>query len=211
MAYAQESGSEGSGLSTILWVVGAVGLWKMFEKAGEAGWAGIIPFYREYKLCEKVMNDPWYWLREFVVIIPIIGWIGYIYFKYQIGKATAAAYGKPQGWAWGYTFLEPVFYCITGFDNSDYYGPYGAGDRRTGAARQARTVDFDVVRNEPETRSYNAQPEVKSYQAQPEIKINQVDDDVVVNGVRDVEFDTTDNGAKAGDVEFSFDQDGNAE
>ena len=84
MTYAQENSSSGSGFSTIWFIIGAIGLWKMFEKAGEPGWIGIIPFYRDYKLCEKVMNDPWYWLRELVVIIPIIGWIGALYFKYQI-------------------------------------------------------------------------------------------------------------------------------
>lgn len=146
-AAAQESGSSGSGFSTIWYIIGAVGLWKMFEKAGVEGWAGLIPFYREYKLCEKVMGDPWYWLRELWVIVPVIGWIMALYYKYQISKATAKAYGKPEGWAWGYLFLDPIFYCITGFDDSSYYGVFGGGDTRTGEAREAKTVDFDVTKN----------------------------------------------------------------
>ena len=143
----QESGSSGSGMSTIWYIAGAVGLWKMFEKAGLEGWMGIIPFYRDYKLCEKVMDRPWYFLRELLVLIPFVGWFLALYYKYQIGKATAQAYGKPEGWAWGYLFLDSVFYCLTGFDDSSYYGPYGSGDTRTGDAREARTVDFDVVKN----------------------------------------------------------------
>jgi hypothetical protein len=131
-------------------VLGAIGLWKMFEKTGEPGWAGIIPFYRQYKLCEKVMGDPWYWLRLFVACVPIIGWVAAVYFYYQISKATAEAFGKPEAWAWGYFFLSPVFWMITGFDDSSYYGPYGEGDSRTGEARQAKTVDFDVVKDTPE-------------------------------------------------------------
>ena len=149
LTYAEENSSQGSGMSMIWYVLGAVGLWKMFEKAGVPGWTGLIPFYRDYKLCEKVMGDPWYWVREFVAVIPVIGWIGYIYFVYQIGKATALAYGKPESWAWGYTFLGPIFWAITGFDASDYYGPYGKGDRRSSDARQAKTVDFDVIKNDP--------------------------------------------------------------
>ena len=74
----------------------------------------------------------------------------YYYFRYQMGKATAKAYGQSEGWAWGYTFLAPVFYCITGFSSQySYYGPYGEGDTRTGEARQARTVNFDVTKQEP--------------------------------------------------------------
>ena len=180
-------------MSTIWWIIGAIGLWKMFEKAGEPGWIGIIPLYRDYKLCEKVMGNPWYWLRELVLVIPVIGWVGYIYFKYQIGKATARAYGKPDSWAWGYALLDVIFYCITGFDNSDYYGPYGSGDRRTGEARQARTVDFDVVK-----------PTVEPYRSEPDVSMNQADD-MGAGTVRDVEFETTDNGS---DVEFEFEQDG---
>ena len=149
MTYAQENSGSSSTMSTVWFIIGAIGLWKMFEKAGEPGWIGIIPFYRDYKLCEKVMNNPWYWVREFLVIVPIIGWFCYFYFKYQIGKATAQAYGKPEAWAWGYMLLEPVFWAITGLDQSTYYGPFGKGDRRTGEARQAKTVDFDVVKQAP--------------------------------------------------------------
>ena len=88
MAAASEAGSSGSGMSTVWYVLTAIGLWKMFEKAGEEGWIGIIPFYNQYKLCEKVMGDPWYWLRKFVFIIPVIGWICAFYFQYQIGRAS---------------------------------------------------------------------------------------------------------------------------
>ena len=150
LAYAQENSAQGSSMSTFWFILGAIGLWKMFEKAGVPGWAGIIPLYRDYKLCEKVMGNPWYWVRVLVLVfIPVIGWIGAIYFEYQICLATAKAYGKPDGWAWGYLFLAPVFWLITGFDSSSYYGPFGSGDNRTGEARQAKTVDFDVIKNEP--------------------------------------------------------------
>ena len=149
MAYAEENSGSGSTMSTIWFIIGAIGLWRMFEKAGEPGWIGIIPLYRDYKLCEKVMNNPWYWVRELIVVVPVIGWFGYFYFKYQIGKATAKAYGKPETWAWGYMLFEPIFWAITGLDQSEYYGPFGRGDRRTGEARQAKTVNFDVIKQEP--------------------------------------------------------------
>ena len=149
MAYAQENQGATSGGTGIWYIIMAVGLWKMFEKAGEPGWIGFVPFYNQYKLCEKVMNNPWYWLRLFIVIVPIVGWFMYFYFAYQMGKATAKAYGQPDGWAWGYTFLAPVFYCITGFGDYNYYGPFGEGDTRSGEARQAKTVNFDVTEQAP--------------------------------------------------------------
>ena len=44
MAAAQENSTANSGMSTIWFIIGAIGLWRMFEKAGVEGWAGIIPF-----------------------------------------------------------------------------------------------------------------------------------------------------------------------
>ena len=159
-------------MSVIWFAIGAAGLWKMFEKAGEPGWIGLIPFYRDYKLCEKVMDDPWYWIREFLVIIPLVGWILYLYYTYQIGKATALAYGKPESWAWGYMLLGPIFWLLTGFDASEYYGPFGRGDRRTGEARQARTVNFDVVKNETKAEEPAAAPAAAAEPAESEVEFD---------------------------------------
>lgn len=41
-------------LAFVWYVLYVIGLWKMFEKAGEAGWKSIIPVYNiyiEYKIC----------------------------------------------------------------------------------------------------------------------------------------------------------------
>lgn len=174
MAYVQNNPTGGSGMSSVWYIIMAAGLWKMMEKAGEPGWAGIIPLYNQYKLCEKTMKNPWYWLRLFIVIIPIIGWIGYFYFAYQMGKAVARSYGQPDSWAWGYTFLAPVFYCITGFGNYSYYGPFGEGDMRTGEAREAKTVDFDVVEQAADVQPVDVQ-EVKAEESEVEFDFNQDD------------------------------------
>ena len=147
LAYASENSGGSSTISSIWGIAAIVGMWMMFQKMNEPGWKAIIPFYNQYILCGKTMGDPWYWVRLFVVIIPVIGWIAYFYFQYQIGKATARSFGQEDSWAWGYTFLSPVFYCITGFGKYNYYGVMGSGDMRTGDAREAKTVDFDVTKN----------------------------------------------------------------
>ena len=161
LAYAQENSGGTSTISFVFEIAAIVGLWMMFTKMNEDGWKAIIPFYNQYKLCEKTMGDPWYWVRLFVIIIPFIGWIAYFYFKYQIGKAVARSFGQADSWAWGYTFLEPVFYCIPGFGQYNYYGVMGSGDTRTGDARVAKTVDFDVTKTAP------AEPVVTAAPAEP--------------------------------------------
>ena len=51
-------------------------LWKVFVKAGQPGWAAIIPIYNLYILL-KVIGRPAWWLLLFVagVIVPFVGWI----------------------------------------------------------------------------------------------------------------------------------------
>lgn len=148
ISYAQDQGTGASTFEVLFSIASIVGLWKMFEKAGTDGWPAIIPFYNLYKLCEVTMGNPWYWVRLAVFFIPIVGWIAGIYFLYQMCKATALAYGKPEGWAFGYLLLSGIFYCITGFDDSVYCGPMGSGDNRTASARGAKTVNFDVIEND---------------------------------------------------------------
>lgn len=54
----------------IVLVPSTVGLWKLFEKAGEPGWKAIIPIYGEIVLL-KIVGRPWSWI--FYLLIPVIG------------------------------------------------------------------------------------------------------------------------------------------
>lgn len=149
LSYAENQSVGSSTFQLIMGVASIVGMWKMFEKAGEQGWKSLIPVYNMYTLCELVMGNGMYVFRLFIFLIPIIGWIPGFYWLFQICKATAQAYGQDPGYAWGYLFLSPVFYCMTGFsDATKYYGPFGRGDTRSSDARGAKTVNFDVVQND---------------------------------------------------------------
>jgi len=166
----QETQNSGTSTFESLWyVVSIVGLWKMFEKAGTPGWPAIIPFYRSYKMCEVCMNRPWYWLRILWMFVPVVGWAFALYYGYQMYKAVAKSYGKPETYAWGLLFLTPVFYCMLGFGDAEYYGPMGIGDRRTSQARESKTVNFDVIRNEPSAGAgTTVRPEQTARKSEPE-------------------------------------------
>ena len=100
----------------------------------------------------------------------------------------ARSFGQADSWAWGYTFLEPVFYCITGFGQYNYYGVMGSGDTRTGDARVAKTVDFDVTKTAP------AEPVVTAAPAEPAAPT-----ETVINAAPSAAP------AEPKDVEFEFD------
>ena len=54
--------------SFIFWVVTAVAMWKVFEKAGQKGWKALIPVYNYWVLCE-IAGRPGWW----------VGWSGWLF------------------------------------------------------------------------------------------------------------------------------------
>lgn len=72
---------EGSQQNTVLAVVILlsipiyIGYYKLFTKAGEKGWKGLIPFYN-LLIHLKITGRPWWWI--FYLMIPLIGQVLYL-------------------------------------------------------------------------------------------------------------------------------------
>ncbi len=99
-------------------------LWKVFVKAGQPGWAAIIPIYNLYILL-KVIGRPAWWLLLFVVgvIVPFVGWILLIVVSIIIAIDLAKSFAKSSGFAVGLFLLTFIFIPILGFGESRYVGP----------------------------------------------------------------------------------------
>ncbi|TAF17486.1 MAG: hypothetical protein EAZ72_04750, partial [Verrucomicrobia bacterium] len=54
-------------------VVVIIGMWKTFEKAGQPGWAAIIPFYNLVVMFRLGGQSGWFALSYLLNFIPIIG------------------------------------------------------------------------------------------------------------------------------------------
>ena len=52
-----------------------VAMWKLYSKAGEAGWKSLIPIYNIVVLFRISGLSPWLVLVYLTSIIPFIGWI----------------------------------------------------------------------------------------------------------------------------------------
>ncbi len=102
-------------LSLALAVLGIVAMWKIFEKAGEPGWAAIIPFYNLYVLFKITWGNGWKFL---FLLIPIANIVFAIITMVKLAKA----FGKSGGFVVGLIFLSIIFYCILAFDQSQYLG-----------------------------------------------------------------------------------------
>jgi hypothetical protein len=93
-------------------------MWKVFSKAGQPGWAAIIPIYNIYVLC-KVAGRPGWWLL--LMFIPLVNLIIAIILNIDIAKN----FGKGVGFGIGLIILPFIFYPILGFGSAQYQG--GAG------------------------------------------------------------------------------------
>ncbi len=95
-------------------------LWFMFEKAGQPGWAAIIPIYNVLILL-KVAGKEWWWIFGiFLGIIPVVGWILVIVWHVLVANGISKNFGKEVGFTVGLVLLGIVFYPILAFGNAKY-------------------------------------------------------------------------------------------
>lgn len=87
----------------------------MFEKAGQPGWAAIIPFYNIYVLTQ-IAEKPGWWLILF--FIPLVNLIASI----MVWSAISTRFGKGDGFTVGLVLLSFIFIPILAFGDAKYKG-----------------------------------------------------------------------------------------
>lgn len=103
-------------LAVVVFIIAA--MWKIFEKAGQPGWAAIVPIYNCYVLL-KIVGKPGWWLLLF--LIPIVNYVFIIWTYNMLSKS----FGKEEGFTVGLVLLGIVFFPILGFGDAKYLGPFG--------------------------------------------------------------------------------------
>jgi hypothetical protein len=124
--------------SVIFWIVELAvivlqfaGMWKAFEKAGQPGWAAIVPIYNLIVLCQIADKPPWWAI--IMLCVPCVGLI----FLLLVNIAIAEKFGQGAGMGVGLTLLGFIFWPILGFGSAQYEG----GKR--GRRRRRRDEDED--------------------------------------------------------------------
>ena len=101
----------------VLWAAIALlmiaSLWKVFTKAGEPGWAAIVPIYNLIVLL-KIAGKPAWWFL--LMLIPVVNFIVAIIMVIALAKN----FGKGTGFAIGLLLLAPIFYPVLGFGSAKY-------------------------------------------------------------------------------------------
>ena len=94
--------------------------WKIFTKAGEAGWKSLIPIYSSVILYRIAGISPWLILLYLLVWVPVIGPLISLGLTIYLMINLANAFGKSTGFAVGLILLKTIFIMILAFGNSEY-------------------------------------------------------------------------------------------
>ncbi len=128
-------------LSLVWYVLMMIGLYKMFTKAGEAGWKAIVPLYNFYILFKISWKTSMFWLLMVLSIATGVFYslsittlnVAFMYLAWLMGiiaaimKAVLAynislAYGHGLGYFLGLYLFDSIFIMILGFGSSRYVG-----------------------------------------------------------------------------------------
>ncbi|HEY2125237.1 MAG TPA: DUF5684 domain-containing protein [Chthoniobacterales bacterium] len=114
---AAAGGAMGGIIGLVIGLLIVVSMWKIFAKAGQPGWAAIIPIYNYYIWC-KIVGRPGWWVLLLLICAPIFGIILCI--------DLAKSFGQGVGFALGLIFLSIIFFPILAFGSYTYIGPSAA-------------------------------------------------------------------------------------
>jgi hypothetical protein len=121
--YSYSSSSQGQAPGPVFWIcwfafaiLMIAAWWKIFSKAGQPGWAAIIPIYNWIVWC-KIVGRPWWWIL--LLLIPFVNFIILIILIIDLAKS----FGKGVGFGIGLLLLPIIFFPILGFGSAQYQGP----------------------------------------------------------------------------------------
>ncbi len=113
------NGEYGAGtvmLALVFTVLMVVACWKIFTKAGEPGWASIVPIYNIF-VWLRIAGKPGWWIL--LLFVPLVNFVVSI----LVTVGLAKAFGKGAGFVVGLIFLPFIFYLILAFGSDEYRNP----------------------------------------------------------------------------------------
>lgn len=131
-------------ICALVWyILTVIATWKIFTKAGDAGWKSLIPIYNVYVLYKVAGVSFWVWLmlpaviygllagfvgNNYESINPFVGIVLFADLIYMIvgackfANGLAKSFGKGTGFAVGLFFFPNLFQLILGFGSAKYVG-----------------------------------------------------------------------------------------
>jgi len=126
----------GSIFGLLVWLVVTVllvvALWKIFVKAGQPGWASLIPIYNTVVMLRMTGHSGWWFLG---MLVPFLNFFVIIRLIFNL----ASVFGRSVSFGFGLLFLSPIFIMVLAFGKSRYVGPTPARDEQLRAPHPAPT------------------------------------------------------------------------
>ena len=94
--------------------------WIVLKKAGEPGWAILIPVYN-FLVILRIAGKPWWWVFALLLaIIPVVGIILLLVVMILVFHGISTKFGKGAGFTVGLVLLSVVFIPILAFGDAKY-------------------------------------------------------------------------------------------
>ncbi|MGN0308947.1 MAG: DUF5684 domain-containing protein [Lachnospiraceae bacterium] len=118
----------------IIWILTIIARWRIFEKAGEAGWKSIIPFYSDYIMYKFCWDVKFFWITLGISIASMIFstmeigflvmlcYIALIVITVMMYNKLSISFGQGTAFTVGLVLLNTIFLLILGFGSAQYQG-----------------------------------------------------------------------------------------
>ena len=112
----------GAYFSVLLLLIGVllIASWKIFTKAGQPGWAVLIPFYNIYVYTQVLRRPKWWILLYFFGFVPFVGSLAVLFVSIIDSVRMAKVFGKPPVFGVGLLLLPFIFYLVLAFGSADH-------------------------------------------------------------------------------------------
>ena len=107
-------------IGLVIMILNYVAIWKIFTKAGEAGWKSLIPIYNSVVLFKIIGISPLWVLSYLAAWIPIVGPLLVLGVSIYSMIKLSRAFGKEDAFAVGLVLLNTIFVMILAFGKSEY-------------------------------------------------------------------------------------------
>lgn len=107
-------------IGLVITILNIVATWKIFTKAGQAGWKSLIPIYSTVILFKVAGISPLWVLSYLVAWVPVLGPLFILGVNIYAMIKLSRAFGKEDAFAVGLVLLNTIFMMILAFDKSEF-------------------------------------------------------------------------------------------
>ena len=94
-------------------IVGLIGAYKTFVKAGHTGWHCLVPFWNVFVIV-RIAGKPFWWF--FLCFVPVVNFLAF----FVIAVGVAERFGKDALFGIGLLLLAPIFWAWLGLGPATY-------------------------------------------------------------------------------------------